>query len=870
MVFVGKKSLMSKFQRPKKKSRPNATSSQSSHTYGPKPIHSVQRQVSSAKPPTQLDNPYHLPQPTAIQRQRNLEHPEANINWNRSNNPNMLHRSLAGGRTHVHPELMLSHRKPSQRKSMEQLQQSLPPKRWDREPMQPRGSNNVMQLKAAARMPWDSLQPMRMDGVVQRDDNDPPDTTTVNPDTDPDTTNITVDNNNTEVDNETDTTDDAVSDRSRSNTLDSTNNASNSLVPPNTNNDQERQAASTVGVGVSIGMGTALAQPEIDCQFPNNPPEYQQEGNQLVQAITNTIDDGQGSEYYKISFSNNMFEIVCPETSRSDVLYLLQNSSMMADRNPSVTYDGLVPNPNSVSGYDIDDEYVTISASVKLSHFNLDPVSQGRLQVSGDFNGTPAPPVANAMGNELTGIVKEILGRQLYSGVSAQIHRSTQSIQVMFTGDDATAQDAMERLRTPILVTGGNGLAYKYRNIFKTGKIKGTKVKDRFFKPKKQGSGLFSRSQSNQPNQQSTYVLSLKLRRPTDWQDIMTQVGNAGVTLAYTDATNIAQEQALNNDQAYTVLDRFKMMLQVMKGQGDNVPEDVSELVGSSSSLSAWSIPGFSLVAVINKFLNICTYSKKRKRLRQSFEQSQQDIDALDRNAGAGAADRDATRTRLMKLQEATKYGIHKMKKLIVTLWIDAIATLVQLISRIFTLLFPQIAVGTIFVDVAALAVKLGSLLYRKAKGLVKHFKGTRGKQRFASAEAIYNSAVAGDNAGLTAIRALGMKTLMTKVGTWGWTNVKKGGKGIGTLAAYNGRGIYNAGRSLRGKQKINNSSPTVRLNKNGLDSGLNDKAKKEMQWGKWPSEDSQLRKMLANAGQVPGAKTVFLKSLSNSLKSSL
>ncbi|GEM_PF-5631081 len=803
---------MCPLQRPKKTTRSNSTPQKSSGTFAPKVIPSVQRQSAQRKtlPPfqpssnynyTSLHEMYGHPKPAAIQPY-SLEQPGSYQGWD------ILQRSSDSPPTSTFtPETLQG--KVSQQKSIAQLRHSLRPKRWERKPVHPRGQNNVMQLKAAAKLPLDSLQPMRRGEVLQRVNETSP----------------TQDNENS-----SNTAPQTITKNEKDNST-TTNNAPETL--PFASHQEERVVSSAV----ATDLGGWLAPPEIKGQFPENPPEYREQGNVLVDSLKNVIEQDPGTEYYKIEIANNSLIVVCRDMFSQGIQQTLYSSSMI-DGVDIDDEEGNVPTQNG--SYIADEDYVTIRASINLSQFQLDPVSRGQVKIFGDFNGTPNPPLAEKMHEELIYHVNQSLKNRTYHSISVEVHKGTKNVKLSFKGKEKFVETVIRDLRSKVV----NNLNVTYRSIFKQGK--------RFFKSKKQKKFSFSRSRNKSKDQESVYTVTMGFLRPTDWPDIMSQAKNAAVSLGQADAFDIAQEQAFNNDNAYTILDRFKMILQIMKGEGEDVPDKVSDLIGNSSSLWAWSVPGLNLLAILNKFLNIGKYSKRRKQLRKALTKTQEELS--DENVNQDKQDR------LQKLLEGIKYGIQKMKKLIVTLWIDAIASIVQLLSRIFTLIFPQIAVGTVFVDVAATATKLGSLLFRKGKGLYKHIKGTRGRKRYESAESIFSSALSGDEAGLMAIRALNVKTLIGKIGGGLWTATKKSGKGIGTTIGAGWSRAFGTGKV----------KPTVKLNKGGLDTGLSDKGKKQMQWGKWPSDQGDFKKMLENVNSNPRPKLVFIKALSNELKSSL
>ncbi|MDJ1174122.1 hypothetical protein [Roseofilum capinflatum] len=548
---------MCAFQRPKKTPKSSSTAQKTSSTFRPKVLPSVQRQSPKTKAlsPFQPSSHYNYsslheiyghPQPAAIQPGP-TEPVGSNQGWQ------VLQRSAHYPPTATAPQERVQS-KVSQQKSVAELQRSLRPKRWSGKSVKPRGQNNVMQLKAAAKLPLDSLQPMRGGEVLQRV-------------------------------NETGPTQDSET-PSNSNTSDPT--------------DQEERVASSA---VAADLDGWLAPPEIKGQFPENPPEYREQGNALVDSLKHAIEGDTGEEYYKIEIHDNSIRIVCRDMFSQGIKQTLKASSMI-DR-VNIDDEGYVPTQSG--HYIADEDYATITASINLSQFQLDPVSRGQVKISGDFNGTPNPPLAEKMHEELLYHLNESLRNDQYHSISVEIHKGTKNVQLVFKGKEQLVATVIDKLRNKVV----NNLDITYKSIFKQGK--------KFFKSKKKKSFSFSRSRNQSQDEQSVYTLSLAFLRPTDWADIGSQVKNAGVTLGQADATDIAQEEAFNNDNAYTILDRFKMILQIMKGEGENTPETVSDLIGNSSSLWAWSVPGLNLLVILNKFLSIGTYSKRRKQLRKSL-----------------------------------------------------------------------------------------------------------------------------------------------------------------------------------------------------------------------------------------------------------
>ncbi|MDJ1169085.1 hypothetical protein PMG71_06565 [Roseofilum sp. BLCC_M154] len=266
---------MCAFQRPKKTPKSSSTAQKTSSTFRPKVLPSVQRQSSQTKALSafqpsshynysSLHELYGHPQPATLQPRRS-EPITSNQGWQ------VLQRSA-----HYPPRATTTQEtvqgKVSQQKSVAELQRSLRPKRWSGKPVKPRGQNNVMQLKAAAKLPLDSLQPMRSGEVLQRVNETSP----------------TQDNDNSE-----DSDDKTITKETKDNNAPET-------LPFAT--DQEERVPSS---GVTTDLDGWLAEPEIRGQFPENPPQYREQGDALVASLKDAIEGDTGEEYYKIEIHDN-------------------------------------------------------------------------------------------------------------------------------------------------------------------------------------------------------------------------------------------------------------------------------------------------------------------------------------------------------------------------------------------------------------------------------------------------------------------------------------------------------------------------------------------------------------------------------------
>ncbi|NEO88504.1 MAG: DUF4157 domain-containing protein, partial [Spirulina sp. SIO3F2] len=236
-------------------------------------------------------------------------------------------------------------------------------------------------------------------------------------------------------------------------------------------------------------------------------------------------------------------------------------------------------------------------------------------------------------------------------------------------------------------------------------------------------------------------------------RDVKTAVAGAGSASEQSTSIEMAA-QDLSEDDANTIYSKLEEMIAVFKEEDVDVV-DVITLIFTEGLKSL-----LPFAMVIKRFDDIRNYRKRQKGLEESLENSQK------REIEPGAS--ESVGADKSKLQEGIGYAIEKVKKLIGNTLVKAISSLVQAVSRIFTLcfaaIFPPAAIASLCADLAAMAAKAVNFLYRKGKGIVKQLAGTRGKKRKESAESIFSSAIAGDPDALDAIRALNIKTIFTKV----------------------------------------------------------------------------------------------------------
>ena len=778
---------MSTFKRPKKKSQPKATSSQ---TFGPKVIRSVQRQTHPTPAQPTLNNSsnhfslYGSGQPMALQR--DLQNPEANINWNLRGNPNTLHRSLEGGREHSHPELMLSHRKPSQRKNMEQLQRSLLPKRGDGKLRRVRGSNNMMQLKAIAKLPYDSLQPKKSTEVLQRDkDLALPDTST------PGEANLALPDTSTpgEADIELD--------------KDDVNIAANA----NDNKDEEE----------------------------NFPVEGEQK-------TTTTIDDDEEDEWDDDTTKTPMgADNDNPPEPGSKTPMGVDNADPV-NHNPMGNGSGQnnVPiiSPGGPNG-----------AMPGLPRIGQQPLPrQNTILEFGNFYGSgTSDPIT--LEEVYRAYLKRLIKNKFNRSIS--VYKSSKNIRIVDRNprpknDEQTKRDLADETNQ-IYESIKNSRTQSGKFLRKYVKYK-SKVKPGNIRSQQTGVGL--NNQNNEIEPLYHYETSIQLTMPfakkwrKGWKNFFKGGYASTVGANQSDTTDLAQE-ALTQQDGYTIYDRINNIVAVVKGKGGDVPNRVSGLISGNGSFWTWAAPGFGIATLIKNFLDIKKYWRRRKNLQKTLadsetELAQENIDPKKKK-------------RLTKLQEGVKYGIQKLKTLCWTVFVNAFATFVQTIGRILTILIPPAVFGTMFTDVLATVVKLASFAVRKAKGLMKHFKGTRGKQRLISAKAMFDSAVAGDEVGIAAIRALDTKSFLDIISGHAWAGTKKLGKGIGTTFAW----------------PFSRKKPTMKLKKT-LDKNMSKKGKDQLQWGRWPTDDNDFKRMLKNISSHVQRKDAFIETLANQIKSSV
>ncbi|MDJ1182709.1 hypothetical protein [Roseofilum casamattae] len=777
---------MPAFKHPKRKTQRNVTSSQ---TYGPKAIRSVQRQVSPGNDRGKARSPlnpqsnhfslYGSGQPMTLQR--DLQNPEANVNWSLHNSPSRLHRSMEGGREHSHPELMLSHRKPSQRKTMEQLQRSLLPKRGDGKPRRVRGTNNMMQLKAIAKLPYDSLQPARAGEVLQRDkDLALPDTST------PGEANIDLDKDDVNV-------------------------------VANDNFDQQQE-----GVPQNVPQDAK----DEDEGFPI-------EGEQET---TTTIDDDE---------SEDEWDDETPQTPMG-----------------SDNVNAPDPSNNTPMGVDNADSVNNAPMGNGLAQNNVPIISPG-----GPNSGMPQPRSGQKAFLEFgnfygSGTSDPITLEQLYQGSLRKLIKSkfNRSIAIYKSSKEIRIVDRNPRPKNHEQTK--NHLAKQtnsfYQDVKRRGKYKfaqkyikyKTKVKPSHIVSRQTGVGI--NNQTNETEPLYHYETSIKLGMPLarkwrkGWKEFFKGGYQSTVGANQSDAIAVAQEGMTGQD-GYTIYDRISTIVDIVKGKGADIPNRVSGLISGNSDFWTWAFPSFGIATLIKNFLDIEKYWRRRKKLQQSLADSEAEL-------ANGNID-SKKRSRLVKLQEGIKYGMQKLKTLCWTVFVNAFATFIQVAGRILTLLIPAVAVGTIFTDVLATVTKLASFAVRKLKGLKKHFQGTRGKQRLVSAKAMFDSAVAGDAVGISAIRALDTKSFVDVFLGHAQAGAKKLGKGIGTTVAATPSAILATPSALsRLWQKIKGENP--------LDRGLKEYDRERMQEGKWPNQYSQMQKMLHNVNDNSEVKETFLRIL--------
>ncbi|NEO87003.1 MAG: DUF4157 domain-containing protein [Spirulina sp. SIO3F2] len=261
-----------------------------------------------------------------------------------------------------------------------------------------------------------------------------------------------------------------------------------------------------------------------------------------------------------------------------------------------------------------------------------------------------------------------------------------------------------------------------------------------------------------------------RIKKKEDWKGVGTVAAGLSSAATQADVPDLVDE-ALTESDAYTIYEKVQFMIEVFKGGGDDVADQIVEIV-SSGIFGAIS----TLVTTIKRFIDIGTYRKRLKGLQESLK------GATEKAQGPGSTEAD------MKLQESIMYAIEKVKKLIGHTLLKAISSLVQVLSRIFTVLFgalfPPAAIIGLLSELTALAAKAVDFLVRKGKGIVKQIAGTRGKKRQESAESIFTAAVSGDSEALAAIRALNIKTIMQKAkDSVSRDSAKKKGKNVWTFS---------------------------------------------------------------------------------------
>ncbi|NEO84783.1 MAG: DUF4157 domain-containing protein [Spirulina sp. SIO3F2] len=339
----------------------------------------------------------------------------------------------------------------------------------------------------------------------------------------------------------------------------------------------------------------------------------------------------------------------------------------------------------------------------------------------------------------------------------------------------------------------------------------------------------FEQNEGQKKNQDpGTYSLVFPLNNPINKGDVFAQIGDTAAAVGMSDAielTEAAANEGLKENDAYTIYNQFKLILSILKGNTDQheAADQITDMVGDTTSLWSWIAPGLGLLMVLKRFADVVQLKKRRQGLEDALEKNEEEL------TGADAEKQD----RLTKLREGLEHGIKKVSVAFYTTVSKFIIDLVQVLNRIFTIIFPAIAIGSVFVEVGALALKLGHLVGRKIKGIYKKLTGKRGKKRYESAESIFNSALAGDESGIMAIRAVNIARALSSTGKKAKAKTEK--------FLYDSVGF------------------TQNLSPQGVD---------EMEKGKWPSKNDDLLAMLKNVNGDTKSRVSLIKSLSNNLKS--